>query len=240
MKTRYLPVALAALVLLAGCLAPLQATESSTTSTADVPTISVSGTGTTTAAPDLAVVFVSVTATADTADPARQQVANDVQRMRTALREAGVPDDAVTTTSFHISPRYDYREREQTLLGYEAAHSFRIEVAPDRAGAVVDAAVGNGADRVDGVQFTLTDETRESLRSEALTRAMDAARADADTVAAAAGMEVTGVQTASTGGVFVPYADVRFAEDAQSGAATVFEPGPVTVTATVSVTYTAA
>jgi len=241
MHSRLLPIALALLALLAGCVGPLQTDGGATAAeTVDGPTIDVTGTGTVSADADLAVVLVTVVGRADTADEARAQAAADVESMRAALRDAGVPDEAVTTASYHLSPRYDYTERERQLLGYEAVHAFRVEVAPERAGEVVDLAVSGGADRVDGVQFTLADETRADLRERALTDAVDAARADADAIAAAADLTVTGVARASTGGSYTPVYDVRFAEGgAADGAATTFEPGPVTVTATVRVTYTA-
>ena len=233
-----IPVGLAALVLLAGCIAPLQS--GSADAASDARTVSVSGTGEVTADADLAVVSVSVVATADAADAARRQVAADVRSMREALRDAGVADDAVTTASYRISPEYRHDERgtDPVVTGYTAIHAFTVEVAPADAGSVVDAAVANGADRVDGVRFTLTDETRADLRADAIDRAMSAARADAEAVAAAENLSLGGLRSASTTPDYAPYADVRY-ESAAGGAdaTTAFEPGPVTVTADVQVVY---
>lgn len=89
------------------------------------------------------------------------------------------------------------------------------------------------------MQFTLTDETRASLREQALTSAVETARADSDTMAAAADLSVTGVRQISTSGGFAPAFDVRFKESVGGGTVTTLEPGPVTVEATVSITYTA-
>jgi len=243
MRSRSVPLvlALALVVLLAGCAAPLQADGGADAGAddADGPTIDVSGTGTASADADLAVVRVSVIARGDSADAVRGQVATDAESMRAALRDAGVPEDAVTTESFRVSPRYDRVNDTRELVGYEAVHAFRIEVAPDRAGEVVDVAVSGGADRVDGVGFTLTDETRAELREQALTEAVESARADADAIAGAAGLTVTGVDSASTSQDFSPIFQDRVAEAGGDAAATSFEPGPVTVSATVSVTYAA-
>jgi hypothetical protein len=239
MRIRYLPIAVAVLALLAGCVSPLQA--GSTDGTAADTTITVSGYGEVTADADLAVVSLSVAATADTADAARAQVATDTEQMRTALRDAGVADDAVTTAAFRISPQYDYAQDRREIIGYEAVHAFHVETAPDRAGTVVDVAVRNGASRVDGVRFTLTDETRESLRAEALSRAMTAARADAETIAAAENLAVEALHTATTVDGPSPVRPmVERSFDAAADPGTVFEPGPVTVTASVTATYTAA
>jgi uncharacterized protein YggE len=233
---RVIALTLVAVVLLAGCTAPLQtaANDGGTTG----PTISVSASGSASADPDLAVVHVGVESTADTANAARGQVARDVERVRTALSDAGIPDADVTTTTFGIAPIYNYSRSERELVGYRAVHAFAVDIGPERAGEVIDLAVGAGATSVDGVRFTLSDERRVELRATALDRAMDAARADADGIADAADLSVTGVRQASTGAEFVPFPTARF-EDTAGGGETVVQPAPVTVTVTVDVTYSA-
>lgn len=232
------------LVVLAGCLggaAPLNnAALSNGTDGPEGPTISVSSSGSVDAAPDLAVVYLSVEAEADSAEAARAQVASDATRMRDALRDAGISDDAVTTTGFAVHIVYDYSNEGREVVGYRAVHSYRVEVSPEEAGTVIDTAVGNGATRVSGVQFTLSDERRQELRAQALEEAMTSARADADAIAGASDLTVSGVHSVSTsnGGGGPIYYDRAVAE-AGDGASTVLEPGDVTVTASVSVVYTA-
>jgi uncharacterized protein YggE len=234
---RVLSVTLVGMLLLAGCAGagPLQ-TGSGDAVGSDTPTISVAATGTATADPDLAVLNLAVEATADGADGARERVARNVSEVRTALDDAGVPDANVTTTAFGIAPVYDYSGDERRVVGYRAVHSLAVETAPARAGELVDVTVGAGATRVDGVQFTLGEERRAALRATALDRAMSAARTDADGIAAAADLSVTGVRSASTGAEFSPYPDARFAESADG---TTIQPAPVTVTVSVDVTYAA-
>jgi hypothetical protein len=232
---RLLPVTMALVVLLAGCAGPLQTGGGS--ADADGSTIAVSATGAASAEADLAVVHLSVDVTAESANDARDRAASGVNAVRSALADAGVPDANVTTTAFGISPVYDYVDGERELDGYRAVHSLAVETAPANAGSVVDAAVGAGATTVEGVRFTLSDERRADLRETAITRAMANARADADGIAAAADLSVTGVRHASTGASFEPHPVARF-EDA-AGAETSFQPAPVTVTATVDVTYRA-
>jgi uncharacterized protein YggE len=242
-----LPVVFAAMLLIAGCVSPLQTDGGSAAASTDAetpPSIAVSGTGTVSADADLALVAVSVTALEADAETARSRVAEDAQAMFDALADAGVDtDEAVTTTAFRISPEYDYREGGRELLGYRATHAYQIEVAPEQAGEVVDAVVGavsgdgDGGIVVDGVQYTLTDETRAEVRAEALETAVDAARADADTVAAAAGVSLAGVRTITVGADSDTSPQPRFAAESADGAATVLQPGPVEVSATVTITY---
>lgn len=241
-----LPVVLAAVLFVAGCTAPLQTDGGPTTADGEQnSSISVSGTGTASADPDLAVVSVRVSALEDDADAARDAVAEDSRAMFDALADAGVDTDgAVTTTFYRVAPEYDYRKDGRELVGYRAVHGYEVEVAPDQAGAVVDATVGAASGDaedgivVDGVQYTLTDETRAEVRAEALRTAVSAARTDADAIADAADLSITGVRTASTGGDFHPHPTPRIAESTGGDdAATTLHPGPVEVTATVSVTY---
>jgi uncharacterized protein YggE len=234
MRRALLAVALAGLLLLAGCTAPLQ----TNTAAADGdggPTIATSGTGQVSAEADLAVVSVAMTARADSADDARGQVADGVASVRAALADAGVPEDAVTTVYFAVRP--DYHDEDRAPDSYRATHALRIETDPARAGEVVDLAVGTGATEVNGVQFTLTDETRDDLRSEALAQAVDRARADADAVAGAANLQITGVQSISVGNSYSPGPFYAEAAADRAGGSTSFAPGPVTVSASVSITY---
>lgn len=194
-------------------------------------TITVSATGTTSAAPDLAVINIAVESSADSADAARDQVADNVSEMREALSEADISDDQIRTTHYFVQTERD----DNGTVTYRAVHGFELRVPVDDAGSAVDTAIAGGATHVDGVWFTLTEETSSELRGEALESALDNARADADVIASATGVEVRTVKSVQTGdGGIGPV----FAEDG-SGGGTTFDPGPVTVTAHVTVTYEA-
>jgi len=194
-------------------------------------TITVGATGTASAAPALAVIDVAVEASADSADAARAGVANNVSGMREALTEANVSDDQIRTTYFFVQTERD----GDGNTSYYAVHGFELRVPVDDAGSVVDAAVAGGATRVDGVRFTLSEETNRELRGDALASALDNARADADAIASATGVDVRTVRSVQTGdGGIGPV----FAEDAPEDG-TAFDPGPVTVIAHVTVTYEA-
>ncbi|WP_255197920.1 SIMPL domain-containing protein [Halorarius litoreus] len=208
----------------------------------DGQTISVGASGSAEGTPDQAVLSVAVLATASSADEARQQVATDVERMRAALREAGVDDDQVRTAYFNIGPdyRYDPETGEQEVTRYRAVHAFEITLDDiESAGAIIDVAVENGASQVNNVRFGLSEERQAELRAEALTDAMANADANAQTLADASDLDVVGVHSVSTSDVSYP----RYFESAAvgdgGGASTVIESGPVTVTATVQVTYNA-
>ncbi|MBP2251926.1 uncharacterized protein YggE [Halarchaeum solikamskense] len=221
--------------------APAQ-TASPADQTSNATTIDVSASGSASADPDQAVVSVAVTAHADSADDARAAVARNTSSLREALADAGVASDDIETTAYRVRERTVNNEDGTTTTdGYEAVHAFAVTVQdPDRAGDVLDAAVAGGANRVDGVRFTLSSETRADLRSEAIHAAMDDARSQADAAADAAGLSVTGLKTVSVGGGYGPVAYETATSGGASADRTVIDDAPVSVSVSVQTTYTAA
>lgn len=228
-----LAVAVALLALTAGCLGAVSA-QDNTVADADGPTVSVSGTGAVSTDPDRALVAVAVVATGETAQEARSKAAERMNGLRAALADAGITDDQVETTGYFLHPRYD---RDGDLQEFQVTHGIRVETSDvENAGAIVDAAVAGGANRVNGVTFTLSADRERELRAEAIGDAVRFARADADAIADAAGVEVVGLRTASTSGGFTP---VHYGREAvaDAGAGTTIDPGTVTVRVTVNAVY---
>lgn len=211
----------------------------------DNASIQVSASGEVSAAPDMAVIRLAVVSTADSADAARNQVAEEVASLRAALEEMGVADDQVRTTYFDISPIHEETETGSEIAGYRAAHGFEIQVDVEsdelgtRTGAIIDTAVQNGANQIDGIQFTLTEETRRELREQALELAMTNARDEAEFLATTSDLTVTGIHSIASADVGVQPFGMNLRESTAASGATVIEPGPVSVSATVSVTYRA-
>lgn len=205
-------------------------------------TVTVSASGQAEAQPDKAVVRLAIEATADDPTVARQRVAQNATSMREALVGIGVDRDAIRTTGFNI---YEDQVRPREPEGrprttYRARHSFVVEVSrTDRVGEVIDTAIDNGATSVHGVRFTLSEETRRELRDDAIDEAMSDARAQADAMAAAGGLTVTGVHSARTGVSRGPRPVAEYAAGGGGDGGTSIEAGDVTVTATVTVTYNA-
>ncbi|SFR99557.1 hypothetical protein SAMN05216559_2228 [Halomicrobium zhouii] len=220
-------------------------------------TVIVSNTGEVQGEPDLAILDVGVEASGDSAGAVRSELATRSEELRTALLEFGLDEDAVTTSRFHISDRVDRRRMEEEgvrpdspeaeeYVYYEGTHAFSVEVAAiDDVGGVIDAAVDGGADRVGRVTFTLSDERRTELREEALRKAIQGARTEAEAIADEVGTSIaeTTVVDASDGRVSPVHREVAFeaaataTETAGDGAATGVHPGDVTVTADVRIQY---
>ncbi|MBX0295370.1 SIMPL domain-containing protein [Haloarcula nitratireducens] len=199
-------------------------------------TVSVSADATVERAPDRATVTVAAVGRGETAAAARNNLSGDADAVQGALEDAGAN---VTSARFSIHPEYERTETGREQVGYVAVHTVEAETSDvDAVGSLIDVAVDAGADRVEGITYGLSEQTRQDARQEALTTAMDRARTDAETVAAAEERSVDGVAAIQTSdsGRYVVRAEMA-ADAGSAGGSTVISPGPVTVDAAVQVTY---
>ena len=237
-RRRFVTAAGAGLTLaLAGCLSSAEEQHDGGTVDEDDAdaTVEVSGTGTVETDPDMGSFMAAVEASGEEADEVRSQLATDAEAVKEALLDAGLDDDDITTS------RYTIRE-ERNGFGYEGTHAYHVEVHDvDAVGEMIDIAVDAGADDIGRVNFTLADETRDAFRGEALERAIEDARSDAEAIAAAKGLEVVGVVHVTTedSGVrpFHADADEMLAMEVSDDAGTDIDQGPVTVSARVTIVY---
>lgn len=132
-------------------------------------TVTVSGSGRASAAPDVAVVSVGVEATRKTAKEAMAAQNAAAKALLDALRQQGIADRDIRTESLSLSPVYTQSAGgESKVTGYQAGQSFSVKVRDvDKAGqivGVVNDATGD-AGRVNGVSFDVSDPT--ALRAKA-------------------------------------------------------------------------
>jgi uncharacterized protein len=206
-------------------------------------TISVGGQAEISAAPDLAIIAVAVETTAPKATDAVSDNAKRSNAVATAVKALLGKDDKVTTTRYSLEPHYQAAKTgesvEPHITGYIAHNEVQIETHKvDAVGGLIDAANAAGANRISGLQFTLSDRN-EQLRA-ALAKAGAEARAQAESVATALGVKLGPVLSAntSTGPLPPPRRfEVRSMAALEARAPTTVEPGSVSVSANLQVTY---
>jgi uncharacterized protein YggE len=193
------------------------------------PEIAVTATGTVGLSPDYAIVHVSVVTREPQAGRAGEQNARITTAVRAALRQVlRVPDDSLPSTWYSVDTDYD-RERRPT--GYAARNTVEARVHDlAQVGRVVDAALGAGATNIGGIQFEST--RRDAARLEALSRAVEKARREAEAMARAAGGRLGPLVEASSSGPAFPMIRARSAM--AMAAETPITPADLTVEATVS------
>lgn len=165
-------------------------------------TMTLTGTGTVRAAPDMATISTGVTTQADTAREALDANSAAMTDLVAALREAGLEDREIQTSDFSVNPQYVYSDRRDEngyslppeIQGYQVSNSVTIVVRDLEAlGAILDQTVTVGANTINNIVFEVADITK--LEEEARKLAVADARAKAQTYAEAAGVTLGSIES---------------------------------------------
>ena len=208
---------------------------------AQVRTIEVSGNGEAHATPDLAFLNLAIETHASTAEQTASRNAALAQKIVSALKAKLGDKGKIWTGGYSLNPEYGEPGpgRKPTVTGYVAQNSITVQTGETNLlGALIDAAIAAGANRVNYLNFTLSNDTKP--RTEAIAKAANDAQAQAQALAQALGVKLKRIARASTMSEVRPipmgYATGEMAM-ARVSAPTPVEPGEVTVPATVSLVY---
>jgi len=196
-------------------------------------TITVTGNGTVDSTPNQASFDFGVTTNGATAAQALSRNSAQARQIIDALKKAGISATGIQTTQVSLWPQTSSNGRE--ITGYQASNSVDVTAALGRSGALVDAAVGAGANNVDGPNLDTADKT--ALYNQALDKALSDARQKAQAIAGASGLTLGTVLKVHEGGNAMP--EPLFADAARSAAAPPIEAGTQKIQASVTVTYSA-
>jgi uncharacterized protein len=224
-------------------------------------TVSTSGTATTEVTPDQLSVTVGAETNSTTAQEAVILNANLTTQLVAAVRGLGINEDQIETSSYSLSPIYEYIvppqpcieiyppppgcETRQEIIGYRASNTVTVTLdvtAELNAGQVIDAAIGAGANRVDGIVFFISQDRQQQIRDTLIRDAIASARQRANIAAEALGMTISGVQSATLNPIDFPVYSVDLREGAAAQAESVSAPTPILpgqqeVSTTVSVVF---
>jgi uncharacterized protein YggE len=194
--------------------------------------ITVIGNGTVDATPDQASFDFGVTTNAATAAQALSRNASQARAIIDALKKAGVASADIQTTQVSLWPQTT--SDGSRVTGYQASNSVQVKAAIGKSGALVDAAVGAGANNVDGPNLDTADKS--SLYNQALKQALDEARGKAQAIAAAAGLTLGSIAKVQEGAnTATPMPLFAAAKEASGGVP--IEAGTQQIQASVTVTY---
>jgi uncharacterized protein YggE len=203
------------------------------------PTLGVTGTGEVSVAPDMATLSIGVETRGDSAAAAVAANNEAAQAVIATIKENGVADEDIQTANFSVSPVYDETSYQRPggprIIGYQATNQVMARMRDlDRLPALLDATVGSGANRIDGLAFGLADDT--ATADEARRLAVEDARRKAEVYAGAAGVRLGAIRSIGEGGGGpIPYYDR--ATRAEAAASVPIERGQTTVTASVHVVW---
>lgn len=164
-------------------------------------TLRVSGEGRAYAAPDVAVVTLSVTALDPSLQKATRDVTERARRLLDEVQRSGVAPADVQTARYdvQIDRRPERPGAPPAIAGYRVTNAIRVKVRDlARLGPLLDRATAAGANEVEGLALQKDDTSPEAAR--ALAAAVRVARAKAEEMARAAGVRLGEILELSEGG----------------------------------------
>jgi len=204
-------------------------------------TISVSGSGQANLVPDIAYIYLGVHTEKPTASDAMAENNAQTQNMIDALTGFGIDKKDIRTTNFSIWPTDKYDPQTGTPTGekvYSVDNTVYVTVRDlKKLGDLLDTVVSAGANTVNSIQFDVAnkDEAIKSARADAVKDA----ETQAKELASSAGLTLGEVQSIGfTDNQPIPFADGKGGGATVAQAASVpIQPGQLTITVMVNVTY---
>lgn len=221
-------------------------------------TVSTSGTATTSVKPDKFSVTVGVETEGPTAEEAASSNADLVAAVIAALKDLGIAEDDISTSSYNVYPVHSQSEpvnacrvmegypippecyvTGEVVVSYKAVNMVTITLDADSdvdAGEVIDAAIEAGATNVSGMYFFVSAERQEEIRDSLIGDAIANARHRAEVAAEAVGLSISGIKSINLNDVYFPVFSRGFVDAAAEGATPVL-PGRQQVSMTVSIAF---
>lgn len=201
--------------------------------------LDISATGEATRVPDIAIISAGVVTRATTAKAALSQNAAQMERVRAALKRAGIADRDIQTSNISLNPEYRYAENQPPrLTGYTASNQVNVRFRDIAStGDILDALVAEGANQINGPSLSV-DKPEEAL-DEARAKALAAGRARAEVYARQLGMSVARllvVSESSTGFPVPPPMPVMMEARAMGGN-TKIDPGEQKLSVTLGMIF---
>lgn len=212
-------------------------------------TISFSGAGEVFAAPDIALVNITVREEAPKMADAQSKATAKEKAVLDYLEKAEVEKKDIKTESYNTYPKYDYGSpcyggycpaRNPKVIGYEVSETIAVKVRDlTKAGEIASGAGSAGVSEISGPNFSIENE--DKLRAEARQMAIEEAKAKAEELADALGVRLVRIVSFNEGGAYAPM--YNFAKDAvmeqaaSGGAAPALPTGQNKITSDVTITY---
>jgi hypothetical protein len=211
-------------------------------------TITVSGAGDVYAKPDVAQMSFSVVSEAKTVAQAMTDNTGKMNAVIDFVKSQGVEDKDMTTTSFNISPVYEYNQascvslpcppERRVLTGYEVNQSLQVKIRVlDKIGAIIEGATAAGANQTGDLQFTI--DNPESLVDQARAQAIVKTKSRASEIANRLNVKLVRITDYNEGSSNPVPAYAMYDKEMASGSGSIpdIQAGQNKVEVSVSITY---
>lgn len=204
--------------------------------------ITTTGNGVVIAQNNRAVMYLAVETMSSDAKQAAQDNANIMTKVKHAVIGAGAAPDKIETDNYTMYPVYEYDKGKVKSRKYEVNNRMKVVVEDlTKAGAVMDAAISAGANRIENIMFTVRNPGK--YKDDALREAAQDARRKADIIAASLGKTVTNIISVTDNSVrvsprnYMMNARMAGGNDIAESATTPMEGGDAKVESSVTVVF---
>jgi uncharacterized protein YggE len=201
-------------------------------------TITVSDQAEVYAKPDLAMVQFSAVTEAKSVSQAMSQNTAKMNAVIGAVKNFGVDEKDLKTTSFNINPLYEYdKNGKRTLYGYEVRQSLEVKIRDlSKIGQLIEQAAAAGANQVGDLWFAIDKE--DELKAQAREEAIKKAKQKAELLAEQLGVKLVRIISFSeSGGIPYYYEKSGYGIGGGAEAAPQIETGQNKIEANVAITY---
>jgi uncharacterized protein YggE len=164
-------------------------------------TISTTGTASKNYPPDTAEIILAIETTARTVSQATQKNNTISEKVINTLKAIihQVKGDMIKTSSYSISPKYEYdnTKKKNIFIGYLVANQISVKTSKiNDIGKLIDSATEHGSNRVHNINFTISDDNKYC--EELLDKATKRGKFEAEVVARSLGIAITGIKSVSS------------------------------------------
>lgn len=153
--------------------------------------ITVIGTGTASANPNMVSFSLSIETSAKTASKAAQTNSEQTAKTLALLKKLVPEDKALATVNYAIYPEYKYSRdtNKSEFIGFKVNNTIRVNSKDvDNIGDILDQTIQSGITRIDNLQFGY--ENTEELYQSALANALANAKQRAEIIAASSNLKI--------------------------------------------------
>ena len=194
----------------------------------------VSGTGRVYTNPDIVLITIGVSVQSKNAQDAQEENAEKMNNVMDAIEKNGISETNIKTKSYRLEPVIRYEDRTNIIVGYVAENRIQVTLENiEEAGKIIDTSIFAGANEINYIQFSLSDDLKNELREQAMDLAVQDAKQRAKTISKSIGVELMEPIEINLIPTYEPIPMVYEAKVA----GTPIAPGELEVLATVEVTY---
>jgi len=196
--------------------------------------IVVSGSAKINVEPDIAVINVGVESLDMDISVAEQDNSSKISSIMQILLDNNIEENKIRTTNISIEQAYDYSKVTKKFLGYRIINQLEFKTKDiDNLGSVLTALVENGANKLNGIQFTYEDY--DSIYLDALGDAIKNAQDKMSVLAGGDTYKISEVRELSNSYIYYPQICSNRMETADFST---IAQGEISIEAKIEVTFT--